>query len=238
MADSIAITPEDPFYLRNSTNSTRGWAFTVETEGLVVSKLGIFDEGLDGLIEPHRVSIWTGTGEPVVSTMIPSGDSTELQGVFRYLEVPPTPLINGEYYVIGAYYGSDADHWADTDDADKHSAIFYRIDQSGTGDSFPEHSGRGVDPGFFGPNFQFLIVPEPPSWTDESNGGLGLLYFGLPPSSNAKSLKQFRDRTRTVCKGVLAPHGAQHGREQIGKRHIRQLEMLSMFQSQCSTSRK
>ena len=42
-----------------------------------------------------------------------------------------------------------------------HGPIFYRIDQWGQGNSFPDQLGRGVDPGFFGPNFQFVLVPEP-----------------------------------------------------------------------------
>ena len=162
--DSIAITPEPPYYLQTaSSDQTLGWAFTVESNNVVVTKLGIFDAGSDGLENSHPISIWTDTGEVVLTTTIPNGRSGDLVGMFRYVDVPPTRLDRSEFYVIGSYYGIDMlDMWSDTDDKDTGPYVTYRVDRRGNGDSFPEQTGRGVDPGFFGPNFQFVIVPDPP----------------------------------------------------------------------------
>ena len=160
--DSIAITPEPPYYLRAASDQTIGWAFTVESNNVFVTKLGIFDAGSDGLEDSHPISIWTGTGEVILTTTIPNGQSGDLVGMFRYVDIPPTLLDQNEYYVIGSYYGIDTlDMWSDTDDADTGPMVTYRIDRRANGESFPNQNGRGVDPGYFGPNFQFVTVPEP-----------------------------------------------------------------------------
>jgi len=82
---------------------TFGWEFSV-SEDLAVVGVGIFDleEGLytPGLMSPHNIGVWH-LGELIYSTTIPSGTEGKLIDQFRYIEIDPLWLTEGETYIIG-----------------------------------------------------------------------------------------------------------------------------------------
>lgn len=67
---------------------TIGYRFT--TSGtLLVTALGVVDEGSNGLFGSHPVGIWTdGGGGPLASTIVPSGAAATLIDGFRYEDIP------------------------------------------------------------------------------------------------------------------------------------------------------
>ncbi|MCA9734354.1 MAG: T9SS type A sorting domain-containing protein [Deferribacteres bacterium] len=85
-------------------DATFGWSFTVGAGDVVVSALGIYDSGEDGLFTSHEVGIWTSAGVLVASISIPSGTSATLISGCRYVNITPVTLQAGQTYVIGAYY--------------------------------------------------------------------------------------------------------------------------------------
>ncbi|MCB9509099.1 MAG: T9SS type A sorting domain-containing protein [Deferribacteres bacterium] len=86
-------------------DATLGWSFTVGAADIVVSHLGIYDSGNDGLLTAHDVGIWTSDGATLVASVsIPSGTSATLISGCRYVNITPVTLQAGQTYVIGAYY--------------------------------------------------------------------------------------------------------------------------------------
>jgi hypothetical protein len=170
---ALVLVPGDAndemFQLRRSDGNTRGWAFSVLDDYLVVTQLGIFDDNNEGLLTAHEVGIWNRiTQELLVSAIVPSGDEAQLVDRFRYVDVAPTRLDPG-YYVIGAFYDalSGDQYLTSVDDVDAASGVVYGRDvlnRSAFG--FPGENGTNAakdTAGYFGPNFQF--VPEPTSAT-------------------------------------------------------------------------
>jgi hypothetical protein len=82
--------------------ATRGFAFAV-TSPLVISALGAWDEGANGLGEAHTVSLWTNAGELIASTIVNNSStpigSTNSGGDWRFTNIAPLPLGAGTYVV-------------------------------------------------------------------------------------------------------------------------------------------
>src|ERR1700730_14147453 len=139
-------------------NFTVGWAFTVSNP-LLLTQLGIWDFGGDGLADPFTVIVWDSTGTPVVQTVVPSGMAGTLDQGFRYAPAAPTLLSAGTTYTIGAFYSStSADQitfGAATVATDPQ--VTYIDGRSVRGNAFPPTNGFGFPNSYFGPNFQFTI---------------------------------------------------------------------------------
>ncbi len=154
-------------YTIPGNNRTHGWEFSV-SEDLAVVGLGIFDLFDDGLDFSHEIGIWN-SGQLVYSTTIPAGTEGILIDQFRYIEIDPLWLMDGETYVIGnttpgdPFVGNDSLATITTI-----SPIAYErtlISPSDSGFSLPT---MVVDSFYrLGPNF--LVIPEPTT----------LLLFGL-----------------------------------------------------------
>jgi hypothetical protein len=150
-------------------DATQGWVFTLSLP-LLVTSLGVYDgpsgaSGTigDGLAAPHKISIWlNGTTTALASATVPTGTATTLDGAFRYVSITPTLLPVGTY-IIGGYY-------PDTPfalDVVKQGATFstgpaitYTDSASAGEDGVPPPANFPGRAGFFGPNFEFLSVPE------------------------------------------------------------------------------
>ncbi len=168
------------YAVRTSVNL--GYEFTVGTDSITVTKLGVFDYGAgnDGdTFGSHEVGIWEVTGDHELVAFATVTDSSPLEGTtiddagqFRFEELSSTVELSANAtYRIAAYYGStnsDAATLGDTGDfllstADEIAYVAPYYGYTG-GLAYPNDlSGRPAS--YFGPNFQF--VPEP--------GTLGLL---------------------------------------------------------------
>ena len=83
---------------------TVGFEFRVEAGAeVVVTDLGFFDEGGDGLRLSHDVAIWStnDTSTPRVQATVLSFTADELVNGFRYRPVTPTTLEAGTYRIGG-----------------------------------------------------------------------------------------------------------------------------------------
>jgi len=146
-------------YSGGGTDRTRGWEFTV-TEDLSIAGLGIFDLDDDGLYLSHEIGMWH-DGELISSATIPAGTDTLLVDDFRYVEIDPFWLEDGETYVIGNKTFGDPFVGASNDDMiSMLPFITYErtmISEDGSGFSLPTLE---IDSFYrIGPNF--LIIPEP-----------------------------------------------------------------------------
>ncbi len=163
------------FSLRIDQQTTFGWAFTLSTP-LVVTDLGYYDFGSDGLSDAHPVAIWTSTGgAPLVTASVPAGMGGTLVNGSRYVPVTPTLLAAGSYTIGGyspALTDSVAINAATITTAPGITYVGSRSAQ-GVGLTFPSGDTQGYTNGDFGPNFQFSNVPEP------SAGALVLAGAGL-----------------------------------------------------------
>jgi hypothetical protein len=84
---------------------TVGWKFQPKAN-LTITQLGFCDGApfsTAGLDEPHDVGIFDAAGSLIVSATVPAGSNALLVDNFWYVAVPPTVLLNGEVYTIGAY---------------------------------------------------------------------------------------------------------------------------------------
>jgi hypothetical protein len=83
-------------------NQTFGYAFTLSSP-VLVTQLGLWDEGNNGLISSHAVTIWTSTGTQLVQATIPAGTGGTLTNGFRYVSIAPFSLAAGTYTIAGFY---------------------------------------------------------------------------------------------------------------------------------------
>jgi hypothetical protein len=81
-------------------NQTVGWQFDVVTP-VVVSGLGWFDEGANGLGTAHTVGIWAPNGTLLTSVLVPAGTGAPLDGQYRIADIPDILLPVGTGYIIG-----------------------------------------------------------------------------------------------------------------------------------------
>lgn len=153
----------------NYVNSdlTMGWTFTV-SGNILVTNLGVFDSGQDGLAVSHQVGIYDGKGNLVAVATVPAGSST-LVNQFQYVSISPTQLTAGDYAIGATYYqsGTQDNYLANASNFQTGPKITFGEDVYNVG------SGSGlVDPaggyhiasftsGIFGPNFEYTTVPEP-----------------------------------------------------------------------------
>ena len=72
-----------------------GYRFTV-LSNIVVSSLGFFDYLGDGLGESHTVGIFNSAGELLTSAVVFSGTGNPLDDGFRYTNISPLTLSEGE----------------------------------------------------------------------------------------------------------------------------------------------
>ncbi len=95
---------------RENTNEIVGSRF-VAASTMEVTHLGFYDEGADGLSEPHRVAIFEGSsGAVIAEATIPAGNATRLEYNCRWVELDTAvSLVANETYVIAAEVFSGGD---------------------------------------------------------------------------------------------------------------------------------
>jgi hypothetical protein len=143
---------------------TYGWAFTVSGP-VIVTDLGYFDLGGNGLAAAHPVAIWTSAGVLVQSATVPSGTNASEFNSFLYTPVAPTFLPPGSYVIGGFDGGSSGDIViVGASTITPAAGIAYNGSRSvaGAALTFPPSDAVSNGSSYFGPNFLFT-VPEPTS---------------------------------------------------------------------------
>jgi hypothetical protein len=145
---------------------TMGWSFTALND-IVVTDLGMWDQGLDGLVENHDIGLWDSDRNLLVSTTIPGGTSASLDDKFRFTSVTSTFLSAGQMYFIGALFATGNEPLIAPSLTTVFTAapdILYDIGRFVPGGTlaFPSDGFQG---GLVGPNFRYEVaaVPEPAS---------------------------------------------------------------------------
>lgn len=153
--------------LMNNGPFTLGWRFSLNSP-ILVSGLGVFDSGQDGLKDSHDVGIFDAAGVLLASATVASGQFSPLTEQFRYAPVSVL-LTPGQTYDIGAVWGPNSDEllfgaatnptlgFVTAPEVNWLSQAF----TSGGTLSAPLTFFVDTSAGYFGPNFSFTaVVPE------------------------------------------------------------------------------
>jgi lysophospholipase L1-like esterase len=153
-----------------TTPNSIGWSFTVNKD-ILVTKLGFLNGAATGGVagRTHEVGIFDAdTQQLLASTTVANGDldSTEQ---FNYTNLTQQlRLVSGKNYVIAGV--TNGDPWfynvsglANASEIELGtSARYFNQDGSDPSLYFPGNQfGSAIATGFYGPNFQFVSVPEP-----------------------------------------------------------------------------
>ena len=86
-----------------SDANTLGSKFTVGAQPLLMTGLGFFDNGLDGLLSPVEVGVWnTSTTTQVAAATVPAGTGPTLINDYRFVTLPNSIILAANTsYTIG-----------------------------------------------------------------------------------------------------------------------------------------
>src|ERR1039458_1856799 len=65
-----------------------------------INYLGYYDNGGDGLVNSHTVSLWDGNNNLVVSATVPAGTAAPLYDGYLWVQIPQTHISYNGWYVI------------------------------------------------------------------------------------------------------------------------------------------
>jgi hypothetical protein len=135
-------------------DATLGYAFTVGSP-ISVTRLGLFDEGSDGLNGVYYVDIMTSDGQAKAHAKIPAGTGATFINGFRYVSITPVLLYPGTYKIFANYNKDFVDATITSAVITSASGVTYDGSVSDTGWTFPSGNHFGLSNGYFGPNFRF-----------------------------------------------------------------------------------
>jgi hypothetical protein len=191
-ASAILSNPNDTHGARTSADLSVGYQFTVGSNNLTVTALGYFDDSGDGLQQSHDVGLYSSTGATLGTVTVASGTTDPVVDDFRYADLgaPITLFANTTYYIAGET-GTAVDIWADsslgatiTKSSDANTYIEY-YDISSTLDFPSTINNGGHDSVYFGPNFEYTVVPEPACLGLLGVGAMSMLLRRQKASVNA-----------------------------------------------------
>jgi len=140
---------------------TDGFRFTPLMD-VVVTSLGYYDRGRDGLTDVHPVTLFqAGTGREIAFARVTQ--TSVRRANFRYQSIQPVLLKGGQTYVVAAFTGGNNDPPADNPrDLIIAPQIGYQgyLFDFGTSFSNPTRTDLFSERTFFGPNFEFHPAPE------------------------------------------------------------------------------
>lgn len=164
-----------------------GWGFNLplDSPGIVISQIGVYDEKSDGLANAHSIAVWrrTFTEIPLSTTdEVPPGVEGALFNGFRYTSIEPIFVAPGQSFLVAAFYPEkDSDSTAfpavvTRDQYVPYPAPLEGLFEPGATIGAPT---RGLSRGeegmpnyeFYAVNFRFEVVPEPQV--------IGLVILGL-----------------------------------------------------------
>ena len=165
----------------SSFTGTRGWEFVHHggtTNDLLITQLGVFDSGGDGLVNAHAVGLWREdpghlTGTLLASAIVSAGTDAPLINGYRWVSISPVVIpyaLTG--YIVGAQFSAgDADALLAPRPSGLVPDISPLLAANGRlafgsdlvypfGYSIPSGEGQ-LGEQFFTPSFQYVIAPEP-----------------------------------------------------------------------------
>jgi len=177
-ADTIALSfaPGGPNFITGAGTDTLGWAFSLSAP-IFLTQLGFWDNGNDGLIQAHKVTIWDSTGTVIeAQATVPNGMAATLTNGFRYVTLGSSVMLPAGNYVIGAFYNAFGDEAASQASAiGTSSPVTYLGSRAIAGDAFPPSDAFNLSNSYFGPNFQFTSTRSVP----DAGSTLGLFFLAL-----------------------------------------------------------
>jgi len=168
---------------------TLGWAFSLSAP-ISLTQLGFWDNGNDGLIQAHKVTIWDSTGTVIeAQATVPNGTAATLTNGFRYVTLGSSVMLPAGNYVIGAFFGAFGDEAASQASAiGTNSPVTYLGSRAIAGDAFPSSDAFSLPNSYFGPNFQFTSQRSVP----DTGSTLGLLALALAGLFGARRIRSIR----------------------------------------------
>jgi hypothetical protein len=159
--------------------STVGATFTVGSQAVTVTALGVYDSNQDGLIASHAVGIWS-SGSLIGNTVVPAGTGATLQGSYRYGGITTLTLSANTTYTIGAFFASPSTGYDPIgtlgtwsfDPAFSAAVPYY---YSGDPSTFMEPTTGYAASELWAANMLFTVVPEPSSLILTAASGLLIL---------------------------------------------------------------
>lgn len=149
-----------------------GYRFRANTD-LLVTALGAYDYGADGIQGGAEVGLYTLAGVLLASVAVPSGTAGSfMDGYFRYVDIADVLLSAGTEYVLGSY-SEDPQGFFNQNyggvvlNTDPAITLLRNRDKASVSDlDFPDREPQNAHLGSFGPNLQIAQVmdlPEPAS---------------------------------------------------------------------------
>ncbi len=166
-------------------SATVGWEFQL-TAPVLVTGMGYWDRGADGLVNAHTVGLWNLSNPSLVlaSTVVTTASSTpvastSVSGNWRFNSISPLTLLPGSYVVGATILSGDVDLQQFNSVATMFPAATFIQARNVGGSSltFPNPSSVHND-GVFGPNLQVTGVPESSAGLAAIAGAL-TLFQGL-----------------------------------------------------------
>jgi len=165
--DAVKLTPG--LISGGGRNLIEGWEFRPKAD-IVVTHLGLFDSGGDGLASVHEIAIWDieEPATPLTQETIFPGQAAPLAGAFRYVATTPIKLTAGRRYAIVALYPDTSDSTVGlinpsgltVEYADHVEALGRRYSFPHDSMAFPSHLSEGARHATHGPTFRYSL-PKP-----------------------------------------------------------------------------
>jgi hypothetical protein len=171
---------------------TLGFTFTVGNTPITVTGLGAWDGTIPGLLVTNTVTIYSSTGTPLASVVIPPGTGTTLDAGFRYRAlITPLSLSANTPYVLADAYAAIGEELVNGFHGlpviTSAPEITYGQPRASFG-GFPTTDSPGLGP-YIGPNFTFS-VPEPST--------LSFTLLGLVAFPGRKLLRYARNISTAI----------------------------------------
>ena len=165
--DAVKLTPG--LISGGGRNLVEGWEFRPKAD-IVVTHLGLYDSGGDGLASAHEIAIWDieESATPLTQETIFSGQAATLAGAFRYVGTTPIKLAAGRRYAIVALYPDTGDSTVGlvnpsgltVEYAEHVEALGRRYSFPHDSMAFPRNLSEGAKHAIHGPTFRYSLTAE------------------------------------------------------------------------------
>jgi hypothetical protein len=153
-----------------STGYTYGLGFTVGSQPISITALGMWDESDNGVGGSNQVGLWTAAGSPLTSITISSGTgSAQFINHFRYENITPVTLNANTTYILGFYNASNDFMYAGSSST---FTLSSEVTFVGTGAAFGFAAPSDISNNYLGTgaNALYSAIPEPSTYA---------AFFGL-----------------------------------------------------------
>src|ERR1039458_5778944 len=171
------------------SSTTAGFQFTLSSS-MLVTGLGFWDEGANGLINNHTVGLWNSSSPSVLlaSTVVNNSSlvvsSTSAAGDWLFNSIAALTLPAGTYVVGATSVAGDPDlQRQQTLAATAPGVTFVQAMDVGSPTLLYPSPAPVFDDGLFGPNFEISTVPEPATF---ALFGLSVVALLMSRSSNLR----------------------------------------------------